>query len=477
MQDVVQKGSGATPRTTDVFRAAVDTVVRNWWVVAVLGAVFGTLACIISLFLTPIYAATATLYVTSGSDANSQTAYQGGLASQLRVGSYAELVRSDAVVRTALDRGGLDLPVDAAQAALTATASSDTVLLSVRAELPDPGDAATLANMVAESATDYVATLETPVGGTLPLAKLTVVTPAVSDDTVVSPNVALNAAVGIVLGVFTGLLYILLRARLDTRIRSLGDLNGESILSVVPYNKQLAEGAPLDFSSGVDVATESFRKLRTNLAFARVDNPARVILVTSPNANEGKTVTSINLAAALAELSNRVVMVGADLRKPTMGSRMSLLGSIGLTNFLAAQATLDDVIQASGVEGLDVLACGSIPPNPSELLASARLSQAIDELRSRYDYVIVDSAPVLPVADSSVVATLTDGVVLVARCGRTRRQAIQDTGAELAKAGAAVLGVVLNDVKQSSLPYGYGYYAESIDRSATHPRYKGSKRG
>ncbi|NKX77510.1 polysaccharide biosynthesis tyrosine autokinase [Gordonia amicalis] len=427
------------------------------------GAVLGCLGLGYCLVQTPMYVSSATLYVTSGTEADAQSAYQGSLASQQRVASYAELVDSDVIIRNALDDSGLQISVDDAREALSAASNPDTVLLSISAENSDPAIATTLANSVAEAMTAYVTTLEQPNEASQPLAKLTVVSPAVQPQDPFSPRTARNTVLAVLVGFVLGVLIAVLRERFDTRLR-----NGEEVQRTVPSavlaeipSENTLDGHPvIDFSVGSSRAAEGYRRLRTNLAFVSVDQPPRCILVTSPGPGEGKTTTSLNLAAALAEDGNRVVLVDADLRRPSVARRLGLTGAIGLTSFLRGDGVISDFVQSGPVEQLDVLVAGALPPNPAELLGSQRAKDGMEALQASYDFVIMDTPPVLPVADAAILSQYVDGALVVVRAGRTRSQDLATAFDSLLAAKASIAGVVLNDVSAHDSRYVYYSYEQ-----------------
>jgi receptor protein-tyrosine kinase len=208
---------------------------------------------------------------------------------------------------------------------------------------------------------------------------------------------------------------------------------------------------------------EGIRRLRTNLQFLNVDSPPKVFMVSSSVPAEGKTTLTVNLALALAESGHKVTIVEADLRKPRVTRTLGLIGGVGLTNVLSGTADLGDVLQRHGERSLSVIASGPTPPNPGELLASSHMLRLIQELRDTNDFVLLDAPPVLPVADASGLAVLVDGVVLVVRYGKTRRDQVVQTAATLKQVGATTFGVVLNMVPQKAeltRAYGYEYSAD-----------------
>lgn len=450
----------------NTLRSAFAVVRRGWWIVLACAVFFGASTFVYNVLQDPVYRSTATLYVTSGTSDNTQAALQGSQASQQRVMSYSKLVRSDAVIEEALNSSGLEISKSEAKSSLSASSTPDTVLLNISAETGDKQTAATLATAVADSMATYVQVLETPTKGGSPLAKLTVVTPASVNDTPVAPHTKRNTALGIVFGLVVGIGVVFLRDKINNRVRNeaeLATVTGAPVLAAVPSDELLKKQGLIDFSSGATLAAEAYRKLRTNLSFTNVDQPSRKIIVTSASAAEGKTTTAMNLAAALAETGKRVVLVDADLRRPQVYHRAGGMGDIGFTNFLKGDGSIADLLQPSEVEGLQILASGPQPPNPAELLGSKKAGQAIEELSSLFDYVIIDSPPLLPVTDAAVLAQWADGVLLVARANQSRVPDVVSAIEQIAAVQAELVGVVLTDLPTRGGAYKYGYYYTSSD--------------
>jgi capsular exopolysaccharide synthesis family protein len=450
----------------DSLRIAVGVLKRGWIVILATTLVGGALALLYSIMQDPTYRSTASLYVTSGGEANAQTAYQGSLASQQRVTSYTRLVDSDAVVLSALEASGIRVSPGDAKAALSASTTPETVLLNITAEDHNAETAAALVNAVARSMTDYVTELETPSGGGAPLAKLTVVSPAAVASTPIAPRTERNTAIGLAVGLLLSIGIVFVRDRYNNKIRDedeFGTVTDAPVLAAVPSDDLLKRQGLIDFGSGATLAAEAYRKLRTNLSFTSVDNPFRRIIVTSALAAEGKTTTAMNLAAALAETGKRVVLVDADLRRPQVNRRAGRMGDVGFTNYLKGDGSLADLLQPSEVDGLQILASGPQPPNPAELLGSKRAGQAIENLSAMFDFVIIDSPPLLPVTDASVLAQWADGVLLVARANQSRLPDIAASVEQVQAVQAKLIGVVLTDVPTRGGAYKYGYYYGSRD--------------
>ncbi|GAB91340.1 polysaccharide biosynthesis tyrosine autokinase [Gordonia rhizosphera] len=447
----------------DIAHELWSVIHHRWWLVVLLSLLGGALALSASLMRTPVYAATATLYVTANTGpGGALEAYQGSLASQQRVESYTKLVESDAVLNRAIAGSGLRISVDEARSMLAAYTTPETVLLSISANSPDGDGAVELADSVAASLVDYVNTLETPPGGGEASARLTIVSPATLSEGPISPRITRSTGLGFVFGALVGLAVCFGWERFDNRVRSKEDLGfalGSPVVGSVPADESVGNGGVLEFSDSGTAATEAYRKLRTNLAFVNVDSEFSLLGVTSPRPGDGKTSTSLNLAASFAELGQRVVVVDCDLRRPTVALRVGANGGVGLADVLSGSASLVDVIQRDRIRDFDLLASGPPVPNPSQLLASEKMGRVLSELREHYDLVICDTPPVLLVADACVVGQRVDGLIVVARAGRTSRKDVADVGSQLSSAGVRVLGSVLNRVPVNPAEYGYAGYS------------------
>lgn len=204
---------------------------------------------------------------------------------------------------------------------------------------------------------------------------------------------------------------------------------------------------------------EAYKTLRTNVRFFLRDKGCKRVSITSAVAGEGKSITLLNLAISVAEDGNKVLLIDADLRRPAMGRLLMEQATPGLSNVLAGITTAEDAIRTELYPNLDVLFSGDVPPNPSELLGSIKMDELIKTMSEKYDYIFVDTPPVNVVSDASIVANLLDGVLLLVRQGRTRKDAIKRAIANLELTGIKPLGFVLNGVDFSEgKSYAYGYY-------------------
>lgn len=446
-------------------------VLRRSWLLILIATILGTLLGVAaSLATTPVYQATAQLFVSVKSAGEVSTAYSGGLFVQQRVQSYVDVVDSPGVLEPVIEELGLDTTYEALAGQVTAETPKDTVLLNVSVTDTAPAQAAKIANATAASFAQEIQRLEGASGGEttkqdqLPV-HATVTKPAQVPTSPIAPNTKLNLALGIFLGFGVGLSIALLRHTLDTSIKTPEDLDeaaGSTPLGTVTYDQE-AKTSPLAILRD-SPRSEAFRSIRTNLQYVDVDNPPKTVVVTSSVPAEGKSTTACNLAIALAQAGSRVLLVEADLRRPKVAEYLGVDGSRGLTDTLIGQLPLEAAIVSWQRGLLDFLPAGTIPPNPSELLGSQQMSDLLTELRRRYDVILLDAPPLLPVTDAAIMATVADGAILVARCSRTRRDQIKHAAESLHQVNARLLGTILNFAPQrkrrgygGGYQYGYGY--------------------
>lgn len=204
---------------------------------------------------------------------------------------------------------------------------------------------------------------------------------------------------------------------------------------------------------------EAYKTLRTNVRFSLQDKGCKRISITSASAGEGKSITLLNLAISVAEDGQKVLLIDADMCRPALGRLLMEKGTPGLSNVLAGLDTAEDAIRTDVYPNLDVLYAGDIPPNPSELLGSERMRELIATMSEKYDYILVDTPPINLVSDASIVTNLLDGVLLLVRQGRSRKDSVKRAVAHLQLTGIKPLGFVLNGVDLSQgKGYGYSYY-------------------
>jgi capsular exopolysaccharide synthesis family protein len=422
------------------------------------------------------YESKASVFVSLSQQAQRlDQAYQGTLFSQQRVRSYADLVTTPKVTAPVIQELALHMRPEKLAKRLKVDVPIDTVLMNVTAQAGDPVMAARIVNSVTRHLITAVADVEAPQPGHPPTVRVQVVQPGSVPNEPSSPKPVLNITIGVILGAIAGVLAGMLKEALDTRIDVMADAasaTGPPILGEINYDRAARKRTLVYDTDPLGLRAEHFRKLRTNLRFINVDQPPRTIIVSSPMEGDGKSSVALNLAFSLAEDGARVVIVDADLRRPTVASSLGLIEETGLTSVLSGQATVADVVQrAERRSAINVLASGPTPPNPSELLGTQRMQLLLQELRADADYVIIDTPPLLPVTDAAVIAPGTDGVVLVVRAGRTKREELRAAVKSLDTVGGSILGVIVNMTTKGKHDR-YRYYGGSAGyrRNEDKPR-------
>lgn len=454
------------------------SIARRWWWLAVLGCVLaGGAAYLVTSRMTRIYRSEALLLVNQAQNPSVIT-YQDILGSQQLTLTYAQLVTSNLNLGDAakkLNDPTLGLPV--LQTKVSASAETGTQLVRVSAEDPSPQRAALIANTVAESFVNYAekAQLAGQTTSTSSLNTVFVAETADAPGSPIRPNRTLNVALGVLLGLLVMVSAIALVEYLDDNVDSREEVERFSL----PFLGSVFQADP---PKGVkrqawvpsilrdDPASsfaESFRQIQANLAFSLSTDHLKTLVVTSAGAGEGKSTTAANLAETLAESSRRVLLIDGDLRKPDVHRYFELPNHSGITSaFLADPDALDSFVKRVN-DRLFVLTSGPVPPNPSELLNSKRMSIIVDRLAQQFDLIIVDSPPLRGLADASVWARLTDGMLLVARKGKTRRGPFEEAVAAAQASKKPILGVIINGTHRGkSAPYyyyGYGHGKEGSE--------------
>lgn len=305
----------------------------------------------------------------------------------------------------------------------------------------------------------------------LGLQNAQIIDPALLPEKPCGPAVLKFTAVGFIFGFLICFGLFILLALLDNTVKSSDQIAEDfeqPIIGTIPENEDvckdnfkgnyivsIAEGAVADRSS------ESYRSSRVNLEYSGFskENEARVIVVTSSIAAEGKSFNSSNLAASLAESGKKVLLINCDLRKPTLQKMFQKSSAIGLTNYLVGEKSVDEIKEKNLLDlPLDVIFCGPVPPNPSRLLTSEQFDKLIEAQRKEYDYIILDTPPILETSDAANVGRCCDGVLLVVRANYTHTKLIRETITQIKQMKLNLLGVLLNRSASRKLNgYGYGY--------------------
>jgi non-specific protein-tyrosine kinase len=448
-------------------------IIQNRLIISLCTLVSFIAAIVITFTTTPTYQAKSQIFVsTPASTVDISALATGSSFSQQRVKSYAQIINSPLTLAPVVQELNLSITPEELSEMVSASAPLDTVLIVLTVTDTDPRRAADIANAVAKQFGVTVANLELQGIGSDSPVKVSTVLNAVPADSPASPKKAINLILGLLLGFGLGIALASLRRLLDNTIKNEDDLQGTPLLAAIGFDV-LAKEKPLVTQIGrYSARTEAFRTLRTNLQFLRPDSHPQVIVFTSALPGEGKSTSAINLAISLAQAGAKTILVEADLRRPKIPLYLEFSNMAeGLSELISGQKKMTSVMLKKLIRkddsGLNVLLSGKVPPNPSELLGSAKFDELITMLRKQYEYVIIDCPPLLPVTDAAIVAAKADGAVLVVHAGVTKKPHFIGSRDAMTAVGSTILGVVLNKIPEASLEYEYGY-------RYGYPRYYGA---
>lgn len=449
---------------------SIITLIRKRWITILVTIVATTVVALAYLSIAPKKYSSSTQFFISTSDSSSPMQLaQGGAFTQQRVLSYVSIVTTPKVLQPVISDLRLDETVDQVASQITVTAPTNTVLLNVTATSDTPIAAQQLAQTVAKYLPATIQDLE-QIGTSQPSpVKVTVLRPATIDTAPVKPRKRLTLILAVLAGLLLGIAAAASRELRDRKIRTNDDIRQtvtQPLVGEIPLDKETQKYPIALNNNRQSNRAEAYRAARTNLQYVDIASQPKVILITSSIPSEGKSTTAANLAVALAQDGARVCAVDADLRDPKLAECFGATSAVGLTEVLIGRASLEDVLQPYGELNLEILGAGHIPPNPSELLGSATMKSLLQKLASDWDYVIIDSPPVLPVTDATVLSTLADGALVVVGCNQTTRDQILKTVQTLETVQSRILGVILNmttNYDRNALGYGYGY-GHSKDR-------------
>jgi len=421
---------------------------RLWWVVlaaVVIGAVVGGVT---QLLHKQEYTSTARLFVTTQSGTSVGDAYQNNLFSEERVVSYAGLATSEQVAARAIDQLKASITADELRSKITALPLPQTVLLDITATDSDAATAQLYANAVADQLVNVTTELETSRRGGESAAGAILVDDASFGTPVKSSGLVTRILLGAMAGLLVGFILAAILGVSDTRVQRrerVEDVTGSALIGTLVANT--GRDGTIDLAAG-GVAVERLRELRTNIQFARSGagrNP-KVIAITSPSAQDGRSTTAADLAAVFAEAGHSVLLVDGDLVTPSLPDVLELsdaeharAAEKGLTTLLVGQSTVAE--STIRVGGFRLLPAGPLPSVRRQLWGDDKVGLVIEDLRAQFDYVIIDTPPLLKYSDGTVPAALGDGAVLLGRIGHTKAAALRKALAILSTAHVELIGV------------------------------------
>lgn len=451
-------------------RGYIAALRKGWWIIVLVAAIGGAAGYYNSSRETKMYAAHVAFYISTP-DINSANAFSSDQFAQDRANSYAQLLSGTRFTKALKPIVQSNLPpgtpfnLSAAQLArkISGAANLNTIIVTATVKDSSTTRALAIAEAVSTEFPAYISSIDN-FSKTYSIKLVVFSDPSVGLSPV-SPRTKLNVGLAFGLGLLIGLAIAVVRQLLDVSIRTSDELAAITEVPVIGSLGYYSEARkqPLIVGRMLSVRAEEFRQLRTSVQFVDAADDVDVLAVTSSIEGEGKSTISTNLALVFAESGARVLLIEADLRRPKIATYLSVEGSVGLSNVLAGQLSVEDALQPWGEYGLMFLASGSLPPNPSELLGSSRMRQLLERLRGEFDLIVIDTPPLLPVTDAAVLGGLVDGTVVVFRHGKTKRVQIAHTLRSLRAVNARVIGCVLNmRPVNSSSSYGpYGYYGQT----------------
>lgn len=427
-------------------------IIRKYLPVIVACTLLGLLGGLARYTLSPkAYAADVQFYVSTpvpeGGSAQSVGQFATG-----RMTSYVELLSSQELGSRVAKAANVELTGSQVAKRITADTTVDSVLLKATITDSDPQRALQIAEGVAKVFGPMVDQLDNA-GRKVPVVKINTVSAPSLHDGPVAPKLKTSLALGLGLGLALSVGFALVRELLDTSVRSPGaarELGGVPLIGTIPDDRAVRRHEVLTGDLRHSARAEAHRQLRTNLAFVDAGQGAQVLAFVAPSGQGATSTVAANTALSFAEASERVCFVEANLRETVAIDGMGVDDHNGLSTVLAGASDLESVVRPSATDPrIDVLPAGQLPPNPAELLTSPRFTQLVEQLRSRYDRVVVDAPGLLDVAEAAVLAKTADAVVLVVQQGRTSTQELEAARDALSTVGARVVGLVLNRARAS----------------------------
>lgn len=467
------------------FKRLLDAVVRKAWLVAIVSILCAVLTLLGTFFfVTPMYESSAIFYVNNNAlsvgDASFSLSTGDISAAKSLVDSYIVILKTRTTLNDVIDYAGVDRSYGELKGMISAASVNDTEIFEIIVSSEDPVEAEKIANAIA-----YI--LPKRISSIIEGTSAKIVDTAIVAGKPSSPSYTRNAMIGFLVGLAITAAVIILREVFDVSVHAEDDIQrccDHPVLAAVPdmttsgksgyYGYSERRKASAKHAGGAEApaliggrvnfaAAEAYKLLRTKIQYSFAgDKTCRVIGMSSALPGEGKSLTAVNLAYALSQLNNKVLLIDCDMRRPSLSEKLPIQKKPGLSGFLSGQTQEQTMFQYCGIPGEEqafhVVAAGQIPPNPVELLSSNRMSVMLKQLRDMYDYIILDLPPVGEVTDALAVVKETDGILLVVRQNYCNRIALGKAVQQFEFVGSKILGVIYNGVTDSDKGYGKKYY-------------------
>jgi capsular exopolysaccharide synthesis family protein len=444
---------------------------RSWALVLALAIGSAAASFVWSSSQPDVYRSSSAVFFQVSGAENTSALLQGSNFTQNQVRSYAELATKEVVLQPVVQALGLESTPQSLAKSIDVSVPLDTAIVEISASAGTPEEAQALANEVAAQLGAAVEGISAPGAPGSARPTVTVDAQTVQQANLptnpVSPMPRRDAILGLVLGLAAGIAVALVREYFNNRVTdedSLSRVTDLPLLGRIPWTGGLRP-KPQAFPAKSPAQREALSRAAANYEFVNHSGNVKSVVITSAQPGEGKTTTAANLAATLSE-SQRVLLIDADLRNPSVAPRLGLEGAAGLTTVITGKATLADVVQPLS-RSMHVLTAGPMPPNPLALIGSQNFANLIAEARTRYDAVIIDAPPILPVTDSALLARIADGAILVIGSRRSNRKQVARALKHLSLAAVPMHGVIVTQLKPSTVDSGY--------YGAAHKQYSAKK--
>jgi capsular polysaccharide biosynthesis protein len=418
------------------------------------GVLFGIGGLVYSLVMPPIYEASTTLYITSGTSVV-PAVFDAVKASQERMPSYAHLAYSDAVLEPAIKSAGLSMSVEQARSALRVNPNPQYVLFNLAARDHNPDTAVRLANAVADSLVETVSRLEVPGAGGESTAKLSVVSTATVDSSPVEPKTVLNVTLPTLLGMAVGVLLVIAAERMNNKVRDANDAEhvvGAPILTTIEARAadepRQSDSVLSDFADKHDPVAPRYRHVRSALLGSRNHVKRQILMIASPTVADKTTRISLNIAAACTQLNSRAVIVNTNFRNDSFAELSGCANKAGLMDIVAGRCDAPAAVEPtsdSRFPHLGVLNIGHTESalNPEDVLSSRHFGDIIGALCKTFDVVILDSPALRDSTAANYLVNIADTVAIVVNCGVTRISDLEATRDAIVEAGGDIGGIIL----------------------------------
>ncbi len=430
---------------------------KRFWLIALVVIIATAATGVYSYFyLDKVYEASTKLIITKQAESG-DLQYNDIILNQRLVKTYSEIAKSRTISDTVIRNLRLNISHGEFAGKIQVASLRDTEVIEIRVQDTNPNLAATIANELSIVFIDKIVNL-------MKIENIQILDTAIVPNNHISPRPKLNIAIAMVLGFMVGLGLVIVVEFLDNTIKNSGDVEKHlnlPVMATIPEIKEKGYGVNLvTYRDPKSPISEAYRMLRTNLQFSDLDKKLKTIVVTSTSPSEGKSTTIANLAITLVSMGSKTLLIDCDFRKPRIHTVFNISNHVGMTNYLMGEK-LEDVIQRVRGLNLDILACGPIPPNPSELLASTKMKYVLQELRTMYDVILIDTPPVGLVTDGAILSNIADGTLYVVSSGETQVDNAQKAKKQLDKVNSNIIGVLLNKVKMGKREYRsyYQYYS------------------